>query len=56
MGLPPEEHKPPTCEEYGSTPQEFHCYSTGGGGGGAADIKCNTPFGAFLYPQDPSHL
>ena len=33
MGLPPEEHKPPTCEEYGSTPQEFHCYSTGGGGG-----------------------
>ena len=57
MGLPPEEYKPPTCEEYGSTPQEFRCYSTGGGGGGgAADIKCNTPFGAFLYPQDPSHL
>ena len=48
MGLPPEEYKPPTCEEYGSTPQEFRCYSTGGGGG-AADIKCNTPFGAFLY-------
>ena len=33
MGLPPEEYKPPTCEEYGSTPQEFRCYSTGGGGG-----------------------
>ena len=27
-----------------------------GGGCGYQIIKCNTPFGAFLYPQDPSHL
>ena len=59
MGLPPEEYKF-ICEEYGPTPEEhestteeFHCFSTGAGGGGeVADIKCNTPFGTFLYPQD----
>ena len=25
-------------------------------GEGGADIKCNTPFGTFLYPHDPSLL
>ena len=36
--------------------KNFVATQLGGGGGGAAVIKCNTPFGAFLYPQDPSHL
>ena len=31
MSLPPEEYKF-TCEEYGSTPEEFHCFSTGADG------------------------
>ena len=60
MGLPPEEYLP--VKDIGLPLKNFVApqLGVGGGGGGwwgeAADIKCNTPFGAFLYPQDPSHL
>ena len=57
MGLPPEEYLP--VKDIGLPLKNFVAPQLGVGGGGGCGyqiIKCNTPFGAFLYPQDPSHL